>query len=136
MNLQDAMVPQELWESIEPLLPPARPAHARGRPRVPDRNCLAGIVYLLKTGCQWKYLPCQELGCGSPATVWRRLRDWSEADVWPRLHQKILVWCGALGEVSPQHVIIDSASMRAFFGGRTPAPAARIARKTGVNGIS
>ena len=133
MNLQDAMVPEELWESIEPLLPPEKPPHTRGRPMVPNRNCLAGIVYLLRTGCQWKYLPCQELGCGSPATVWRRLEEWTQADVWPRLHEKILSWCGAIGEVDPQHVVIDAAAFRAFFGGRIPAPAAQTGRKTAVN---
>jgi hypothetical protein len=133
MNMQDALVPPELWESIEPLLPPLKPAHSRGRPPVPNRPCLVAIVYLLKTGCQWKYLPCKELACGSPATVWRRLHDWSAAEVWPRLHHKILLWCGALGELDPQHVVIDSAAFRAFFGGRTPGQAARIVRKTAAN---
>ena len=133
MNMQDALVPQELWESIEPLLPPVKPRNTRGRPPVSNRNCLAGIVYLLKTGCQWKYLPCRELDCGSPATVWRRLRDWSQAEVWARLHQKILIWCGALGEIEPRHVVIDSAAFRAFFGGRTPARAARIGPKKAAN---
>src|SRR5579884_837552 len=108
MKLQDAMVPPELWEAIEPLLPPLKQPHTRGRPPVPDRNCLAGIMYLLKTGCQWKYLPCRELECGSPATVWRRLDAWTKSEVWPRLHQKILEWCGALGEIDPRHVVIDS----------------------------
>ena len=135
MNLQDAMVPEALGESIEALLPPGKPEHSRGRPRVPDRQCLAGVVYLLKTGCQWKYLPCKELGCGSPATVWRRLRDWSASDVWPRLHRKVLSWCGALGEVDPKHVLADSASFRAFLGGLTPGPAARIVRKKAANAM-
>lgn len=133
MNLQDAMVPEELWEAIEPLLPPEKPRGTRGRPRVPNRACLAGIMYLLKTGCQYKYLPCQELGCGSPATVWRRLRDWTDLDVWPRLHAKILEWCGCLGELDPKHVMIDAATFRAFFGGPTPGRTPRIVRKTGAN---
>jgi transposase len=122
MNMQDALVPDELWELVEPLLPPPRPKKKLGRPLVPDRACLAGIVYLLKTGCQWKYLPVKELSCGSPATVWRRFDAWSKADVWARLHRKILDWCAAIGEVDARHVIIDAASMRAFFGGRTLGP--------------
>src|SRR5579863_9892074 len=47
-------VPDEVWKYVEPWLP-AAPSHARGgRSRVDDRRALAGIVYRLKTGCQWK----------------------------------------------------------------------------------
>jgi transposase len=135
MNLQDAMVPEELWESIEPLLPPEKLPGTRGRPPIANRNCLAGIMYLLKTGCQYRFLPCQELGCGSPATVWRRLDEWSTLEVWPKLHDRILQWCGALGELDPKHVVIDSASIRAFFGGRTPAQIPQIGRKKAANAM-
>ena len=77
---QDALVPNDLWEAIEPLLPnePAKPKG--GRPRVPDRAVLAGIVFVLRTCCPWRMLP-KELGCGSGTTCWRRLRDWQAADV-------------------------------------------------------
>jgi transposase len=133
MNMQDALVPDDLWEVIEPLLPPPKPGKKSGRPRVPDRPCLAGIVYVLRTGCQWRLLPCKELDCGSYATVWRRFHEWTQADVWPRLHKKLIEWGVAIGEVDPKHVIIDTASFRAVFGGRTPVPAAPIAPKTAAN---
>jgi hypothetical protein len=45
---------------------------------VDDRACLAGIVYRLHTGIPWRLLPTRELGCGSPVTCWRRLRDWQQ----------------------------------------------------------
>jgi transposase len=50
-------VPDALWRRIEPLLPPELPKPKGGRPRVPDRVAMAGILYRLRTGCQWKAIP-------------------------------------------------------------------------------
>ena len=69
-----SLVPNDLWEAIEPLLPRAPPKPKGGRPSVQDRAALAGIVFVLRTGCPWRLLP-KELGCGSGTTSWRRLRD-------------------------------------------------------------
>ncbi len=75
-----------LWEIVEPLQqqPPKG-----GRPRVPDRACLTGIVFVLKTGLAWEDLP-QELGCGCGMACWRRLFELEQAGVWHRIHQAIL----------------------------------------------
>lgn len=83
------LVSDELWEAIEPLLPEEPPKPKGGRPRVPDRATLAGIVFVLKTGIPWEMLP-KEMGCGSGSTCWPRLRDWQEAGVWRRLHRVLL----------------------------------------------
>jgi transposase len=45
------------------------------RRAIPDRNCLAAIVYMARTWTPWRLLPVQELGCGSPSTCWRRLTE-------------------------------------------------------------
>ncbi|QDN93250.1 IS200/IS605 family element transposase accessory protein TnpB [Streptomyces sp. RLB3-6] len=85
------LVPDDLWERVTPLLPPAperRHCHP-GRLRVPDRAALAGIIYVLRTGVAWRDVPAQAMGC-SGVTAWRRLRDWTEAGVWPRLHAALL----------------------------------------------
>ena len=73
------LVPDELWEVVQPLLPRhrARPGK-RGRPPVDDRACLTGIIFVLQSGIPWEMLP-QEMGCGSGMTCWRRLRDWQAA---------------------------------------------------------
>ena len=55
--MRTPLVPDALWEAIEPLLPPAPPKPKGGRPRVPDRACLTGIVFVLKTGLLWELLP-------------------------------------------------------------------------------
>ena len=87
--MANVLVSDELWEQIEPLLPSEPPKPKGGRPRIPDRQALNGIVFVLKTGIPWEDLP-QEMGCGSGMTCWRRLRDWQQAGVWDRLHRLIL----------------------------------------------
>ena len=74
------LVSDALWEIIEPLLPPEPPKPKGGRPRVPDRAALSGIIFVLKSGIPWEMRP-QEMGCGSGVTCWRRLRAWQEAGV-------------------------------------------------------
>ena len=68
MTLVDTLVPDELWQLVEPLLPtPPRPWYGGRRRIVPDRNCFAAIVYMTRTSVPWRLLPAGELGCGSPA---------------------------------------------------------------------
>jgi transposase len=84
------LVDDALWERIEPLLPVvARRYRYPGRKRMPDRQAVTGILFVLKTGIAWEDLPA-EMGCGSGMTCWRRLRDWNDAGVWTRLHQVLL----------------------------------------------
>src|SRR2546423_12468577 len=86
----ERLVSDELWVLVEPLIPPRRARRGRtGRPRVPDRAALAGIVFVLKTGISWNDLP-RELGCGSGVTCWRRLREWQDIGVWQELHRGVL----------------------------------------------
>ena len=114
------LVPDELWELVEPLLPPHPPRPKGGRPPLDDRRCLAGILFVLKTGIGWEDLPA-EMGCGSGMTCWRRLQDWHRAGVFQRLHEALLAKLRAAGCVDWTNVVVDSASVRAVFGGRRRA---------------
>jgi transposase len=111
----DTLVPEQLWQAIQPLLP-APPRRYGGRPRLDDRACLAGIVYQLRTGVPWRLLPVRELGCGSPVTCWRRLRDWQRAGVWQRLHRVLLDQLGRDGRLDWSRASLDSLSVRAKRG--------------------
>ena len=81
------------WEQIEPFLPkpPKRPGAKGGRPPKADRDCLAGILWVLRSGARWKDLPKGVYP--SASTCWRRLRDWEEAGVW------LAIWRAYLGEL-------------------------------------
>ena len=120
-----AILTDELWEVIEPLLPPEPAKPKGGRPRVPNRAALTGIIFVLKTGLPWEYLP-PEMGCGSGITCWRRLRDWQEAGVWERLHQMLLDKLGDAGKIDWSRAAVDSASVAAKKGENVPAHLRRI----------
>jgi transposase len=129
------LVPDELWKQIEPLLPPLPPPSPKGgRPPVENRRALTGIMFVLKTGIPWQSLPT-EVGCGSGSTCWRRFAKWTRLQVWPKLHVLLLTGLGKAGAVNLERAVIDSASVRAVFGGRTPAPIRRIVRKPAVSGM-
>jgi transposase len=130
------LVPDELWETIQPLLPrhKARPGK-RGRPPVDDRACLTGIVFVLKTGLPWEDLPL-EMGCGSGVTCWRRLRYWQRRGVWKKLLHSLLDRLGREGMIDWDKACVDSQSIRAVFGGYSPAKIPRIGPKEAPNAIS
>jgi len=115
------LVLDELWMIIDPLMPPAPPKLKGGRPRIPDREVLAGIIYVLKSGIPWGMLP-KELGFGSGVTCWRRLRDWQKAGVWQRLHRVLLDELGKAGLIDWSRASLDSASVRAKRGEQGPVP--------------
>lgn len=121
------LLPDSLWNEIQPLLPLERPKPKGGRPPVPDRDCLTGIIFVLRTGLPWNMLP-KELACGSGPTCWRRLRAWTLAGVWPAVHKKLLNALGRMGAIDWSRAVIDSASVRAVFGGRTQARTRRTGR--------
>src|SRR3954470_18151552 len=113
------LVSDELWSLVEPLLPKPGPKKKDGRPRVPDRACLTGIVFVLKTGLPWEALP-QELGCGSGMTCWRRVREWQAAGVWARLHHALLDRLGDADQIDWSRAALDSASVPAKKGALRP----------------
>ncbi len=129
------LVPDDLWAVVEPLLPTEPPKPKGGRPRVPDRACLTGIVFVLKSGIPWELLP-QELGCGSGMTCWRRLRDWQDAGVWERLHRALLDRLGAAGQIDWERACLDSASVPAKKGATPPGRTRRTARNRARNATS
>ncbi|WP_344887036.1 IS5 family transposase [Streptosporangium longisporum] len=117
------LVPNDLWERIAPLLPPHPPRrrHHPGRRPIDDRMALADIVYVLRTGVAWRDVPASTIGC-SGVTCWRRLRDWTEAGVWPRLHQLLLDELRAAGLLDLNDAAIDGSHVRALKRGDHVGP--------------
>jgi transposase len=126
------LLPDALWERIEPLLPKPKPRRFRhpGRKPVEPRKALTGILFVLKTGIDWEDLP-QEMGCGCGMTCWRRLAEWTEAGVWQRLHEMLLAELEYAGEIDRARATIDSSHVRARGGGEATGPSPVDRRKAG-----
>src|SRR6266496_3878016 len=103
------IVSDELWELVEPLLPRVeRRFRYPGRKRLPDRQAVQGILFVLQTGIAWRHLPL-ELGFGGGSTCYRRLDEWQRAGVWERLHEALLAELRAAGELEWSRAVADSS---------------------------
>lgn len=125
------LVSDELWERIQPIIPKSDPDPRGGRPRASDRACLVGILFVLRTGIAWRDLP-GEIGA-SGVTCWRRLRDWQHAGVWDRLLEELLAELNKQGRIDLSLAVVDSSSVRALKGGKTPGRTPRTAGKPARN---
>jgi len=126
------LLDDELWTVVEPLLPEHKPHPKGGKPPADDRVCLAGILFVLKTGIAWEDFPCEMGCCGM--TLLNRLRQWQKAGVWNAMHRVMLDKLRAAGRIDFSRIIVDSASVRAMHGGkkrgRAPWTAGKQARNT------
>src|SRR5712692_4124759 len=115
-------IPDDLWAEIEPLLGEEKVPGTRGRPPVAFRKVLDGILYVLRTGCQWKALP-KEYGSGS--TAHRRFQQWVGGGVFQKLWVKLLGKYDELRGIKWKWQSLDSSSVKAPLGGRRLAPTPR-----------
>jgi transposase len=80
-------ISDELWDNISDLLPYEKPRYTVGRPSIPFRKVLDGILYVLRTGCQWK-MPPSEFGSGS--TCHMRFQQWGKMDIFKKIWIRLL----------------------------------------------
>jgi transposase len=109
-------MPDELWHKLEPLLPAGKP-HPLGchRPRVDNRQAMEGILFVLRTGCQWGALDATNICKHSSAH--RRLQEWTEAGVFGQLWAEALQEYDALKGIEWQWQSMDGALTKAPLGG-------------------
>ena len=124
-------VSDELWAIIEPILledapPPANP----GRPRADWRQILNGIIFRMRTGCQWNKLPKE---FGDDSTVHRWFQRWNRNGVMQRIWAKLVAECAELDGVHWDWQSADGSMGKARFGGAPSAATPRIAAKTARN---
>ncbi len=112
-------IPDSLWQRIEPLLPQERPHPKGGRPYPPARQCMDGIFYVLRTGCQWKALP---KGFAASTPVPPRFQQWRAAGVFGRLWQEGLIEYDARHGLDWEWQAMDGAMTKAPLGGKGNRP--------------
>src|SRR5208337_2147283 len=99
------------WAMLEPLIPAAK--HG-GRPRKTDmRAAMNAILYLLRTGCPWRYLPRAPFPPRS--TVYNIFVKFQREGIWERIWDDLLTVLRELEgrEASPTAAVIDSQSLKA-----------------------
>jgi transposase len=115
MSRRNEFLTDTQWARIEPLLPKLPQNPKGGRPWADSRRVLEGILWVLKTGARWRDLPERY---PSPATCWRRLRQWEEEDVWVTIWRTFLGELDARGRLGWEAAFIDAS----FFPAKKGAP--------------
>ena len=107
-------IPDELWDEIKIMLPTEKPNNTTGRPIVPFRRVLDGILYVLRTGCQWKMLPNEY---GSESTCHRSFQQWILTKVFQRSWNRLLQVYDDVKGIGWKWQSLDSVSIKAPLGG-------------------
>lgn len=103
-------VPDDLWDRIGPILAELDPPKGIGRHRIDPRLALDGILYRMRTGCQWNHLPA---AYGDDSSVHRTFQRWEQRGVFGRLWADVLSRCAELGGVDWQWQSVDGAMGKA-----------------------
>lgn len=113
MRHSKRVITDEQWERIAPHLPEHPPSPKGGRPRENDRECLEGILWLLRTGSPWQQIP---LDLPSGSTCWRRLQEWAGEGVLPEIHAILIEELDELGKLDLEELLADATFIRAKKG--------------------
>jgi len=89
-------IPDHLWKQIWPILEPGDSPRPKGRPRVDARLVLDGILFRLRTGCQWNHIPPVY---GSDTTLHRYFLKWTRSGAFERVWALLLAECPDLGNI-------------------------------------
>ena len=119
-RLESWVVSDAFWERVQPLIPPrpTRPARRKfarkpggGRKPKDARLVFEAIVYVLRTGCQWKALPHERFG--SASTIHKRFLEWEKAGVFRALWQAGLAEYDDMEGIAWRWQSIDGALLKA-----------------------
>ena len=114
----DPQLTDAVWERVVAVLPAVR--RGRGRPRVSDRACLEGILYVARWGVPWHAF-------AHGKTCWRRLAEWTRLGVWERILEAVLA--AGVERLQLDRVLVDATMVSAKKGARRRA----VARSTGAS---
>lgn len=123
-------VSDDLWERILPVLRKFWPKKKTGRKLANWRQIFNGIIFRMRSGCQWEKLPPK---FGPKSTVHQWFQRWNQNGIMAKIMAALIRDCAELGGVSWQWQSADGAMAKARFGGTTSAPTPRIGPKTAPN---
>ena len=111
-------ISDRLWSRLEPLIPKSVDKHPLGchRPRVPDRDAMNAILFVLRTGCQWGALDRTNICCHSSAH--RRFIEWTEAGVFLKFWKLGLLKYDKMNGIDWSWLSMDGAMTKAPLGGK------------------
>ena len=108
-------LPDDLWRKIEWLLPPEKPVGSVGRPALPNRQVVNGILFVLRSGCQWNQLPTS---FPDDSSVHRTFVRWSDRKVFEAIWADLIEACEDLDGVEWEWQAADGSMVKARKGGR------------------
>jgi len=119
MTIKSWTVSDELWAKVEPLIPAQKREQQReylrepggGRKPLDRRKVFEGIVYVLRTGCQWKALPEERFG--SASSIHKYFLAWQRAGVFVQLWRKGLAEYDAMEGIAWAWQSIDGSMVKA-----------------------
>ena len=125
-------ISDSLWERIKPLLPVYKQSCKGGRPRLPLRDVVTGIVYVLRTGCQWKAMPAQ---FGSGSAIHGYFQEWVQLGIFEKLWQRALEEYDELKGIDWRWQSLDGAMTKAPLGGEKNREKPDRSRQAGCQAI-
>ena len=120
-------VPDDLWRVVERVLKELDPPKRTGRKRIDPRGALDAIIFRLRSGCQWNYLPKE---FPDDSSVHRTFQRWVKLGVFDRIWVVLLEVCEDLGGCDWEWQAADAAMGKARFGGTWSTPILLIAPRT------
>jgi len=123
-------MPNDLWSRLAPLLGPEKAPGTPGRPAVSFRLLFDALLYVLRTGCQWRAIPRQEYAPGS--TVHGRFRQWVKAGVFAQAWKVLLAYYDQEVGIAWQWQALDGAITKAPLGGEATGPSPVDRAKSGT----
>lgn len=108
-------IPDDMWARIEPILRKAYPPAATGRPQIDFRAAINGIIFRMRSGCQWNQLPKR---FGDDSSVHRWFQRWVGDGIFEKVWAVLLSECEDLGGVDWQWQAADSVMGKSRFNGQ------------------
>ena len=108
-RMTQRLVSDVLWARVVALLPVRAPQPKGGRPWVNDRQCLEGILWVLRSGARWRDVP---VDLPSPSTCWRRLREWAGEGCLDDIQAAVLEELDELGRLDWDQLLADATFIR------------------------